>query len=566
MIFLLITLALVLSPALQGAETPGLPAATESDQRLHADGQGWRLDKAKITDPARPRVLLVGDSILNGYQRAAIGALDGQAYVDTWVNPYHQSEHLNRLLAQVLDQGPYDVVHFNMGLHGWQEGRIQPGTFEPLTKAYVEIIRTKLPKAKIVWASSTPVTVKGKPTELDPVINPIIVEHNRMAAKVMAEQNVPVNDFYALLADKLDLARGDQFHWSAPAYELLAKAVVESVQPSGKLDPAADLELSETISLAECHSIGWVRANTQPANQRSWDWQLDAVQWRQAVQEKGEGPKEDCTLDLWVPGGIEYVQGVVVISGHGSGQTLYKHPDLRKIARELRLAIFKFVGNPMQRGFWPKSLLYDQLRTFGQKSQHPELEHAPLFLYGHSNGTGFSAIFPATEHAHVWGWVSMRPGITAQVYQPGAATVPGMIMFGENDPFFAKPSQQENMAVVEKMRKDHAALWHFAVEPGTGHGPGEKSWPLVFSFLRHSWAARVPADCDPRQGPVTLLKLEPEHGYLGRNWDAAQGGYQTLPVAPQADFPEDKTTASWLLNAAYAADWQRFQREGQVRP
>jgi len=64
---------------------------------------------------------------------------------------------------------------------------------------------------------------------LEPDINPIIIEHNRMAAKVMAEMNVPVNDFYALLVNKRVLARGDRFHWTAPAYDLLAKTVAESV-------------------------------------------------------------------------------------------------------------------------------------------------------------------------------------------------------------------------------------------------------------------------------------------------------------------------------------------------
>jgi len=213
----------------KAAESAGLPAAKESDARLHSDGKGWRLDKANVTDPKRPRVLLIGDSILNGYQRQVIKVLEGKVYVDTWVNPYHQSEHLNKLLGQVLENGPYDVVHFNVGLHGWQPGRIKPGTFEPLTKAYVEVIKQKLPDAKIIWASSTPVTVQGKPTELEPEINPIIVEHNRMAARVMAEMDVPVNDFYGLLVDKLELARGDRFHWTAPAYEILAQTVTESV-------------------------------------------------------------------------------------------------------------------------------------------------------------------------------------------------------------------------------------------------------------------------------------------------------------------------------------------------
>jgi lysophospholipase L1-like esterase len=227
----ILTLALLAALTLftRAADAPKPAAPVETDSRVQSDGPGWRLDKAKVTDPHRPRVLLVGDSILNGYGKAVTTALDGNAYVDAWVNPYNQSEHLNKLLAEVLANGPYDVIHFNMGLHGWQPGRIKDGTFEPLTKAYVEVIRAKLPHAKIIWASSTPVTVKGEPTKRDPEINATIVEHNRMAAKVMAELHVPVNDFYALLAPKLELARGDQFHWKPEAYALLAKAATDSI-------------------------------------------------------------------------------------------------------------------------------------------------------------------------------------------------------------------------------------------------------------------------------------------------------------------------------------------------
>ncbi len=227
----LLTAALIalVSFSLHAADTPKSSAPTETDARVQSDGPGWRLDKAKVTNPKLPRVLLVGDSILNGYGKSVTAALEGKAFVDMWVNPYNQSEHLNKLLAEVLANGPYDVIHFNMGLHGWQKGRIKDGTFEPLTKAYVEVIRTKLPKAKIIWASSTPVTVKGEPTKLDPDINTTIVEHNRMAAKVMSETHVPVNDFYTLLASKLELARGDQFHWKGDAYQILAKSATDSI-------------------------------------------------------------------------------------------------------------------------------------------------------------------------------------------------------------------------------------------------------------------------------------------------------------------------------------------------
>lgn len=203
----------------------------EKDERLHSDGNGWGMDRAKVVDVDRPRVLLIGDSILNGYRNQVIKALKGKAYVDCWVNPYHQSKQVNQKLAEVLDKyGPYDVVHFNMGLHGWAEGRIKEGTFKPLTREYVEVMRNKLPEAKLIWASSTPVTVKGTPSELHPEIDPVIVEHNRLAAEVMNQMDVPVSDFYGLLVNQRALARGDRFHWTGPAYQILADKVVESIR------------------------------------------------------------------------------------------------------------------------------------------------------------------------------------------------------------------------------------------------------------------------------------------------------------------------------------------------
>ena len=202
----------------------------EKDERLHPDGKGWRLDQAKIVDRSRPRVLLVGDSILGGYFDCVKAELQGKVYVDAWMNPYWQSDTFNKLLGEALENGPYNVVHLNTGLHGWSPGRIKPGTFEPLTRAMIGVIRAKCPQAKIIWASSTPVTTKSPaPIALHPEINPNIIDQNCRAAKVMAELNVPVNDFYALLVDKLDLARGDQFHWKNEAYPILGKACAASI-------------------------------------------------------------------------------------------------------------------------------------------------------------------------------------------------------------------------------------------------------------------------------------------------------------------------------------------------
>lgn len=188
------------------------PVAEEKDPRLHADGPGWRMDKATITDPALPRVLFVGDSILQGYMGEVLRRLKGRANLDFWVTPLWQSERLNTVLSDVVGQGPYAVIHMNIGLHGWPEGRIQPGTYEPLTQSFLDVIKQKSPGSKFIWASSTPTFKKENLKEFNPTINPIILEHNKMAARVMNDNRVPINDFYSALSDKSELVRNDGVH------------------------------------------------------------------------------------------------------------------------------------------------------------------------------------------------------------------------------------------------------------------------------------------------------------------------------------------------------------------
>ncbi len=53
----------------------------ETDARLHSNGNGWKLNKARISDKSLPRVLLIGDSILAGYQPFVIEALKDKAYI-----------------------------------------------------------------------------------------------------------------------------------------------------------------------------------------------------------------------------------------------------------------------------------------------------------------------------------------------------------------------------------------------------------------------------------------------------------------------------------------------------
>ena len=195
-----------------------------------------RSSLAKNLDPALPRVLLIGDSILAGYRGGVAKGLAGKANVDTWITPVCQgAPNVFKQFNDVVVQAPYVVIHFNLGLHGFQKGRIPEGQYIPLTRKLVDQIRESAPKAKIIWASTTPIMLKGGDDVVDPELNPIIISHNAMAAQIMADYKIPINDLYSLMLPNIPLRAkkngvGDMFHWTAPAQALQAKSVVSSIE------------------------------------------------------------------------------------------------------------------------------------------------------------------------------------------------------------------------------------------------------------------------------------------------------------------------------------------------
>jgi lysophospholipase L1-like esterase len=54
----------------------------------------------------------------------------------------------------------------------------------------------------------------------------VVLRINRIAEQVMKEEGVEVIDMYTPFAARLDLAAGDEYHWSAPAYKMISEAIV----------------------------------------------------------------------------------------------------------------------------------------------------------------------------------------------------------------------------------------------------------------------------------------------------------------------------------------------------
>ena len=205
-------------------------AEVETDKRLPPMGGSWGIRKPANPDPALPNVLLIGDSIANGYLDSVRKALTGKANVEAWITPTTQADKsLAGTLKVICQEQKYAVIHFNLGLHGWQKGRIPEGQFEPLTQKLVHDLKQAAPPTALIWATITPVTVKGEPTKLNPEIQPTIDQHNAMATKVMKAEGIAINDLNALVGSHLDLMSGDMFHWKTEGREMMGKAVAAQI-------------------------------------------------------------------------------------------------------------------------------------------------------------------------------------------------------------------------------------------------------------------------------------------------------------------------------------------------
>jgi hypothetical protein len=204
-------------------------AALAKKDRQPPMGGHWGVQYATITDPSLPRVLLIGDSIANGYGARVAEQLKGRANVDLWLTPEWLSPDLDRQAAKIVSRYPYKIIHFNeSGLHAWAPGRVPDGQYGPRMRAYIAVLKKAAPQAKLIWASTTPVTVLGHPTEISK-LNNLISKRNALCKSIMKGNNIQVDDLYKVMIHRLSLARGDRFHWDRDGYQILANTVAKSI-------------------------------------------------------------------------------------------------------------------------------------------------------------------------------------------------------------------------------------------------------------------------------------------------------------------------------------------------
>ena len=185
------------------------------------EGIEWSITYSyNATEKGKPRVLLIGDSICNGYNGRVRDMLAGRVNVSFWASSKCVTDpDYFRELDFMLDAYPYDAVCFNNGLHSLSTDRAE---WDAAYAAAVDFIRAKLPETKLSLTLSTPLK--------DAKLTAVSASLNETVLRLAEEKNLPVIDLFAAM-DVLDREEywSDTYHFRAPAIDMQAKVISDHV-------------------------------------------------------------------------------------------------------------------------------------------------------------------------------------------------------------------------------------------------------------------------------------------------------------------------------------------------
>jgi len=222
---------LALLIALAGCDTPPdtTPTAPPAEEAQAHDGD------------TLPRVLLIGDSISQGYRRTVIAELDGVADVSRIPGNGEWTGTGVKKIDHWLGDTDWDVIHFNWGLwdmYGWPyyDQDRSPAAYEQRLEALVT--RLKQTGAVLIWATTTPPCPENEVSMRDRFKAPGVItpkverQYLDAAQRVMRRHGVRINDLNALVRDDLaTLQTGpDNVHFTAKGNAMLGRQVANAIR------------------------------------------------------------------------------------------------------------------------------------------------------------------------------------------------------------------------------------------------------------------------------------------------------------------------------------------------
>ncbi len=186
-----------------------------------------------------PRVLLIGDSISQGYTVPVQNLLRGKANVHRIPENGGSTKAGVAKIEAWLGTSKWDVIHFNWGLHDLMfdpTAQRDPAQYEKDQLAVYEknlrslTARLKQTGAKLIWASSTPVADEMSSPRAASHRASTVKIYNDVAARIMKENGIPIDDLNAYVTPVQDkMRKPHDVHFGDEGSDFLAKKVAEEI-------------------------------------------------------------------------------------------------------------------------------------------------------------------------------------------------------------------------------------------------------------------------------------------------------------------------------------------------
>lgn len=189
-------------------------------------------------------VLLIGDSIRMGYDKAIKNTLKGKANVYFPEENCRFASYVLRYLNEykgLVTNGQVDVLHWNAGL--WDCLRMfgeEPHTPVDIYTYYIERICIRIkkvfPDAQVIFATSTRVQSELMSPNFKRD-NEEIEAYNKAAVEVVSKYNFQINDLYAASASLPSEAHSDPVHYyTSEGTKCFAEQTLSYLLPALSID------------------------------------------------------------------------------------------------------------------------------------------------------------------------------------------------------------------------------------------------------------------------------------------------------------------------------------------
>ncbi len=194
------------------------------------------------------KVLLLGDSIRMGYDEYVKELLKDTCEVcyDDEDNGRFTSYTLWQANQFFKEYGIFDVVHWNNGYWDMNVEAPMTDAMHPVDE-YVHFLKRIIGEirrngAQIIFATTTPVLEKGSAMDNTGTgmeisyDNNWVTQYNDAAKKLMAQENITVNDLYALTLKGENYYKcEDKLHLTEEGYRLCAEQAAQLIKQKLKL-------------------------------------------------------------------------------------------------------------------------------------------------------------------------------------------------------------------------------------------------------------------------------------------------------------------------------------------